>query len=169
MKSGRSASGRRTWRSMLFSLRQMRRHGMGDLPGVGMRMPMLLTNRTLRDLAARVISWKSLCARLWYHQSCPQKQMISGRDDTTPHLSGAAAPGMEAKRPMSRTRHRNFGPALSRSWTVAPPGAPPASAACRPSPALLLELSQQTRQPAGVIGPFLRQIAPLTHVAPQVV
>jgi len=64
VKSGVSRSGVRTWRSMLSSFLPSRRNGSGDRPGIGMRMPMLLTSSTRRDRAARVISWKSLCARL---------------------------------------------------------------------------------------------------------
>jgi hypothetical protein len=40
-----------------------------------MRIPIALTSSTVRVREARVISWKSACARLWYHQSRPAKQM----------------------------------------------------------------------------------------------
>ena len=60
---------------MLPTLRRTRRSGWVDRPGRGIRMPMLLTNSTGRLAAARRISWKSEWARLWYHQSWPEKQM----------------------------------------------------------------------------------------------
>jgi hypothetical protein len=75
------------------------RNGSGERPGIGMRMPIELTSRTLRCFAARVISWKSLCARLWYHQSWPQKQIRSGELGTGSLIS--------VKTPMTMESHRH--------------------------------------------------------------
>ena len=63
-KRGQLGSGRRTNRSMLCSLRTMRRSGCEVRPGSGMRIPIAFTSSTVRVRAARVISWKSACARL---------------------------------------------------------------------------------------------------------
>ncbi|WP_345096703.1 hypothetical protein [Planomonospora venezuelensis] len=52
----------------------MRRSTWVERPGTGMRIPMLLTTRTLRCPATCRMSWKSECALLWYHQSWAEKQ-----------------------------------------------------------------------------------------------
>jgi hypothetical protein len=56
----------------------MRRDTCVLLPRVGIRMPMLLTTSTLRCADIDRISWKSECARLWYHQSCAEKHTQPG-------------------------------------------------------------------------------------------
>ena len=71
---GRSVNGWRVPRRMLRALRRMRRSGCVLRPGSGMRMAMLFTSSTGRVRATWSISWKSECARLWYHQSWPLKQ-----------------------------------------------------------------------------------------------
>src|SRR5574338_721641 len=88
---------------MLRSFRQIRRTGCEVLPGSGIRIPIALTSSTVRVRATRVISWKSECARLWYHQSRPAKQMngVSGRPPhpalgagASPRRAAAVTPGL---------------------------------------------------------------------------
>jgi hypothetical protein len=58
----------------LRSFRLIRLSTWVDLPGMGIRMPMLLTTSTFLCAATERMSWKSECARLWYHQSWAEKQ-----------------------------------------------------------------------------------------------
>jgi len=75
MKLGTSGIGRLRKRITLATLRAIRCQGWVDLPGMGIRSPMLFTNSTRRERATRRRSCSSECAWLLYHQSMPAMQM----------------------------------------------------------------------------------------------
>ena len=110
---------------MLPSLRVTRDQNCALLPGVGMRIPIELIRSTFRSRAIRVMSWKSEWARLWYHQSCPQKQR-KGRSSSGTRGERAAAAGAAVASSVivvvfSSARVR-FGPAPDRGKSAAPNG-----------------------------------------------